>query len=132
MQTVIESVVPCTSLQSLLSSLVRKAELVYRVEPETARGAAVATQRALSDKVSSQSLSLSDERRISAYFSAVLRAYAFKQGRRGDARYRVQFKVASLVADLRSVGTPADRIREEVASFFGTSGLQMLDAGEVA
>lgn len=132
MHSVIDPVAPKTSMQSLLKSLVHEAEITHGVASETAHGAATATLRALSGRVAVKVLSPSDERRIRAYFSAVLRAHAFKKGRRADARYRAELQVASLIADLRSVGTPVDRIRAEVAAFFGESGLQMLDRGEVA
>ncbi|PKQ36697.1 MAG: hypothetical protein CVT59_11405 [Actinobacteria bacterium HGW-Actinobacteria-1] len=132
MHSVIESAAPTTSMQSLLTSLVRDAEITHGVASETAHGAATATRRALSGRVAARVLSPHDERRVRAYFSAVLRAHAFKKGRRADARYRAELQVASLIADLRSVGTPADRIRGEVAAFFGQAGLQMLDRGEVA
>lgn len=132
MHSVIDPVAPKMSMQSLLKSLVHDAENTHGVASETARGAAAATLQALSGRVSERVLGPSDERRVRAYYSAVLRAYAFRHRRRADAGYRAEFQVASLVADLRSVGTPADRIREEVAAFFGEPGLRMLDRAEVA
>ncbi|TDB38480.1 MAG: hypothetical protein D9V44_05605 [Actinobacteria bacterium] len=132
MRSVIDSAPPKVTMRSLLISLADDAQAIHGVAPETARGAAAATTRALAGRVSAEGLSPSDERRIRAYYSAVLRAQAFRLRRRGDARYRGEFQVASLVADLRSVGTPADKIREEVATFFGERGLQILDRSEVA
>ncbi|PKQ19575.1 MAG: hypothetical protein CVT66_09325 [Actinobacteria bacterium HGW-Actinobacteria-6] len=131
MQSVISSP-PQASLDSVLTRLVHDAVLRLSSDPETARVAARETRRALLGRMRSQGLSPAEEKRVQAYFAAVLRSQAFRCRRRGDESYRSQLRVASLISDLRSVDTPVDRIREEVQAFFGEQGLQILEAAEVA
>ncbi len=120
------------SLDSVLSRLARDAVLRLKSDPETARVAARETRRALLGRMRSQGLSPAEEKRVQAYFAAVLRSQALRCRRRGDESYRSRLRVASLISDLRSVDTPVDRIREEVQAFFGEQGLQVLEAAEVA
>ncbi len=132
MQSATTSCTHTTSIRSTLADLVSDAVRVHGAEPETARIAAAATERALIGRMRTQTFGPDEVRRVRAYFGAVLRSQSFKRARRGDAHYRNRIKVATLVDDLRSVGMPAERIREEVASFFGEQGLQLLEVEAVA
>lgn len=132
MQTIIRTSVPGSTMQSVLESLRAEAIQVHGIGAETAREAARATRRALGPRMRSEGLGAAEVRRVNAYFMAVVRSHAFKQRRSADALYRERIKVATLVADLRSVDTPLDRIRDEVVSFFGEDALLVLEAEAVA
>lgn len=128
----IDGVIQHASLGAVLAQLVEAAPRTLGISPETARAASCATERGLRGQMRAPSLSRADVRRVQAYYSAVVRSRAFKDGRRGDERYRRRIRVASLVTDLRSVGTPDERIRDEVRLFFGEDALRYLGVGAVA
>lgn len=120
------------ALGRLVGMLAEDAEKRLGADRLTAIGAAAATEKAMRGRVRASRLDAIEQRRVRAYFAAVLRSLAFKRGRRADSRYRTRLKVVSLVEDLRSVGTPAERIREEVVSFYGEGALSLLGAADVA
>lgn len=132
MQTITRTPVPGSTMQSVLEGLMAEAIKTHGIGAETARDAARATRRALGSRMRSEGLGAAETSRVRAYFMAVVRSEAFKRRRNGDAAYRARIKVATLVADLRSVGTPVDRIRDEVVSFFGEGALRMLEDEAVA
>lgn len=131
MRTVLDASGFGTGIHAVLGALVREAEHTLGVSAETALAASRATERALG-RLHGRNLSAVEQHRVRAYFGAVVRSQAFKRGRGSDARYREAIRVASLVADLRSIDMPSDRIREEVLSFYGEAGLLLMETGQVA
>jgi len=79
--------------------------------PEVAHEARKATQRMLRRPVSSR-LSTAEERRVQAYFSAVVRRRAVRRGE--PARGAARFVVAAVVEDLRASGRDGEAIWDQL------------------
>ncbi|KAF0207327.1 MAG: hypothetical protein FD171_1828 [Actinobacteria bacterium] len=115
-----------------LASLSREVCVRGSVHPDSAARALRATSRRLGADLRGRSLDYADRRRVRAYYFAVLRNAAFEQALPVDRTLRERIKIASLVADLRSVGASALRIRQEVESFYGSEALEHLVHAGVA
>jgi hypothetical protein len=115
-----------------LATLSREVCVQGSVHPDSAARALRATSRRLGGDFRGRSLSYVDRRRVRAYYLAVLRNAAFEQSLPVDQVLRERLKVASLVADLRSVGASSMHIRQEVESFYGSEALEYLVHAGVA
>jgi len=105
------------SLGRTLDRLVARA-VARDVSPEVAQEARRTTARVMSRSISG-ALTVAQERRVEAYFSAVVRRRAVRRGQpvRGAAR----FVVAAVVADLQESGRDGDEIWDHLRRGWGDS-----------
>jgi len=89
----------------------------------TAAAAAVATLGRLGRDYGDAPLGAPARRRITAYFTAVLRAKALRDRRPEDREYLLLLKVAALIAYLRQAAFSESELRAEVAATFGRDGV---------
>jgi hypothetical protein len=81
------------------------------ISPEVAQEARRATERRLR-RSSTDQLSLSEERRAEAYFSAVVRRRAVRRGQ--PARGAARFVLAAVVEDLRRSGRDSEAVWDQL------------------
>jgi hypothetical protein len=99
-----------TTLAAMLDGL--EAQAISRdISVEVARAARSATQRSLSRSVA-EPLNPVDERRVEAYFSAVVRRRAVRRGQ--PARGAARIVVAAVVEDLRESGRDGAAIWDQL------------------